>query len=76
MSAIGLNWSMIKDRKIKELQDKVDKLYRENQRMKRRLVKYEGSRAMVNYWNKKGKNEDDNIGTTGNWEDHYIINPS
>ena len=43
MSAVGLNWSAIKDRKIKELQDKLDKYYRENQRMKRRLIKYAGS---------------------------------
>ena len=70
MNTVGLNWSEIKDRKIKELQDKVDKYYRENQRMKRRLIKYEGSRAMVNYWNKKGKNEDNNIGTTGNGKDN------
>ena len=73
MSAIGLNWSEIKDRKIKELQDKVDKLYRENQKMKRRLIKHEGSRDMVNYWNKKGKNEDDNIGTTRNRKDNNVV---
>lgn len=70
MGVIGLNWSEIKDRKIKQLQDRVDQLYRENQRMKRRLVKYEGSRAMIYYWNKKGENEDNNIGTTGNGKDH------
>jgi acyl-[acyl carrier protein]--UDP-N-acetylglucosamine O-acyltransferase len=76
MNAVGLNWSAIKDRKIKELQDKVDKLYRENQRMKRRLIKYEKTRAMVNYYNKKGKNEDDNSRTTRNRKDNYFINPS
>ena len=73
MNAVGLNWSAIKDRKIKELQDKVDKLYRENQRMKRRLMKYEGSRAMIYYWNKKGENEDDNSRSTRNREDNNII---
>ena len=73
MNAVGLNWSAIKDRKIKELQDKVDKLYRENQRMKRRLIKYEGSRAMIYYWNKKGENEDDNSRSTWNGEDNNII---
>jgi len=76
MSAVGLNWSAIKDRKIKELEDKLDKYYRENQRMKRRLMKYEGSRAMVNYYNNKEKCEDDNIGSTRDRENNYIINPS
>tara|TARA_S200002703_G_scaffold142994_1_gene135692 strand:+ start:801 stop:1031 length:231 start_codon:yes stop_codon:yes gene_type:complete len=76
MNAVGLNWSEIKDRKIKELQDKVDKYYRENQRMKRRLVKYEKTRAMVNYYNKKGKDEDNNSRSTRDREDYYIINPS
>ena len=35
----------------KKLENLVDKLYRENQRMKRRLEKYEGNRRRVNYRN-------------------------
>ena len=30
-----------------------DKLYRENQKMKRRLEKHEGTRSTVNYYNNK-----------------------
>jgi hypothetical protein len=42
MSAIGINWNLKYREQIKTLKDKVDKLYRENQRMKKRLEKYEG----------------------------------
>jgi hypothetical protein len=51
MSAIGINWNFKYREQIKTLKDKVDKLYRENQRMKKRLEKHEGSRAMVYYYN-------------------------
>ena len=53
MSAICINWNLKYREQIKTLKDKVDKLYRENQRMKKRLEKYEGSRAMVHYYNKQ-----------------------
>ena len=65
-SSIGLNWKEIYERKIKHLKKLYIKIYDENQRMKRRLAKHEGSKRMVYYWNEKEKNENNNIGTTGN----------
>ena len=53
MSAIGINWNLKYRQQIKTLQEKIDKLYRENQRIKKRLEKHEGSRAMVHYYNKQ-----------------------
>ena len=53
MSAIGINWNLKYREQIKTLKDKADKLYRENQRMKKRLEKHEGSRKMVLYFNKQ-----------------------
>ena len=49
---VGVNWHLKLRLKIETLENLVDKLYRENQRMKRRLEKHEGSRAMVYYNNK------------------------
>ena len=40
--------------------EKIDKIYRENQVMKRRLLKYEKP-GMLQYNNKKGLNENTNI---------------
>ena len=40
--------------------EKIDKIYRENQVMKRRLLKYE-KQGMLQYNNKKGLNENTNI---------------
>jgi len=40
--------------------EKIDKIYRENQVMKRRLLKYEKP-GMLYYNNKKGLNENTNI---------------
>jgi len=39
---------------------RADKLYKENQVMKRRLIKYE-KRSMLYYYNKKGLNESTSI---------------
>ena len=51
-SIVGVNWHLNLRIKIEVLQNLVDKLYRENQKMKRRLEKYEGNRNKVNYKNK------------------------
>jgi methylmalonyl-CoA mutase N-terminal domain/subunit len=48
---VGVNWHLKLRLKIETLENLVDKLYRENQRMKRRLEKYEGTRSRVNYRN-------------------------
>ena len=48
---VGINWHLKLRLKIETLENLVDKLYRENQKMKRRLEKYEGSRNKVNYNN-------------------------
>jgi len=48
---VGINWHLKLRLKIETLENLVDKLYRENQRMKRRLEKYEGNRRKVNYRN-------------------------
>jgi len=53
MSAIGINWNLKYREQIKTLKNKIDKLYRENQRMKKRLEKHEGSRGVVLYHNQK-----------------------
>ena len=74
-SSIGLNWKEIYERKIKHLKKLYVKIYDENQRMKRRLAKHEGSRRMVTYWNEKEKYENNNIGTTGNREDNNVVEP-
>ena len=50
-SIVGVNWHLKLRLKIETLENLVDKLYRENQRMKRRLEKYEGTRNRVNYRN-------------------------
>jgi len=50
---VGVNWHLKLRLKIETLENLVDKLYRENQRMKRRLEKYEGTRSTVNYYNNK-----------------------
>jgi hypothetical protein len=50
---VGVNWHLKLRLKIETLENLVDKLYRENQRMKRRLEKHEGTRSTVNYYNNK-----------------------
>ena len=65
-SSIGLNWKEIYERKIKHLKKLYIKIYDENQKMKRRLEKYEKTKRAVRYWNQKEKNEDNNIRTTRN----------
>ena len=50
---LGKNWHLRFRNIIDKLKQKNEKLYLENQTMKRRLAKYEGSRAMVTYYNKK-----------------------
>ena len=51
--------------KFKRLIKRNEELYDENQRMKRRLEKYEGSKRMVLYYNKKEKKENDGSNTMG-----------
>jgi acyl-[acyl carrier protein]--UDP-N-acetylglucosamine O-acyltransferase len=75
-SNIGLNWKLIYERKIKHLKKLYIKIYDENQKMKRRLEKYEKTKRAVRYWNQKEKNEDNNIRTTGNREDNNVVEPS
>jgi len=48
---VGINWHLKLRLKIETLENLVDKLYRENQKMKRRLEKHEGTRNKVNYNN-------------------------
>ena len=50
---LGKNWHLRFRKIIDKLKQKNEKLYLENQIMKRRLAKYEGSRRMVTYYNKK-----------------------
>ena len=50
---LGKNWHLRFRKIIDKLRQKNEKLYLENQIMKRRLAKYEGSRRMVTYFNKK-----------------------
>ena len=47
------NWHLRFRNIIDKLRQKNERLYLQNQLMKRRLVKYEKSRAMVSYYNKK-----------------------
>ena len=55
--SVAKNWSLhyikIYEPQIKRLTERYNKLYDENQKMKRRLKKYEGSMRMVYYYNKK-----------------------
>ena len=61
---LSTNWSLYYrnyyEPKFKRLIKRNEELYDENQRMKRRLEKYEGSKRMVLYYNKKEKNESTN----------------
>jgi hypothetical protein len=50
---LGKNWHLRFRKIINKLKQKNERLYLENQIMKRRLAKYEGSRRMVTYFNKK-----------------------
>lgn len=58
---LSKNWSIyyreIYEPQIKRLKKRCDELYDENQEMKRRLEKHEGSRRMVLYYNGKEKKE-------------------
>ena len=53
----GKNWSLhyreLYEPRIKRLTENYNKVYEENQIMKKRLKKYEGSMRMVYYYNKK-----------------------
>ena len=57
--SVAKNWSLhyrkIYEPQIKRLTERYNKIYDENQKMKRRLKKYEGSMRMVYYYNKKEK---------------------
>jgi hypothetical protein len=75
-SKIGINENLKFREEIVRLKKLYVKIYDENQRMKRRLAKHEGSRRMVTYWNEKEKYENNNIGTTGNREDNNVVEPS
>ena len=50
---LGDNWHLKFRKIIQELKEKNEKLYRQNQIMKRRLTKYEGNTGMVHYYNRK-----------------------
>ena len=54
---IAKNWSLhyreLYASKIKKLKEDCERLYKENQKMKKRLNKYEGSMRMVYYHNEK-----------------------
>ena len=55
--SIAKNWELYYREKyepqIKRLTERYNKIYDENQKMKRRLKKYEGSLRMICYYNKK-----------------------
>ena len=55
--SIAKNWELHYREKdepqIKRLTERYNKIYDENQKMKRRLKKYEGSLRMICYYNKK-----------------------
>ena len=55
--SVGRNWSLhyrnFYEPKIKRLIERYNELYDENQKMKKRLEKHEGSKNMVLYYNKK-----------------------
>ena len=63
------NWSLyyrnLYEPRIKRLTERYRELYDENQLMKKRLEKYEGSKRMVLYYNKKEKKENDGSNTMG-----------
>jgi hypothetical protein len=75
-SKIGINESLKFREEIARLKKIYIKIYDENQRMKRRLEKYEKTKRAVRYWNQKEKYENNNIGTTGNREDNNVVKPS
>jgi len=50
---LGDNWHLKFRKIIQKLKEKNEKLYRQNQIMKRRLTKYEGNTGMVHYYNRK-----------------------
>ena len=50
---LGKNWHLRFRKIITKLKEKNEKLYLQNQLMKRRLAKHEKSRAMVDYYNRK-----------------------
>ena len=56
-NSIGKNWSLhyrnLYEPKIKRLTERYNELYDENQKMKKRLEKYEGSKQQVLRMNKK-----------------------
>ena len=72
-SITGINWSLVYRKKIDKLNKDIEKLRRENLLMKRRLAKYEKTMRMVYHYNRKDKNENDNIRTSGNGQDNNII---
>ena len=61
---LSTNWSLYYrnyyEPKFKRLIKRNEELYDENQKMKIRLEKYEGSKRIVLYYNKKEKNESTN----------------
>ena len=71
---LSTNWSLYYrnyyEPKFKRLIKRNEELYEENQRMKRRLEKYEGSKRMVLYYNKKEK-ENDRSNTMGHRPSSY-----
>lgn len=52
-SAIGINWELKYRLKMEKLKKRCEELYNENQKMKRRLDKYELNRQQVLRINKK-----------------------
>ena len=54
---VGKNWSLyyreMYEPRIKRLTEKYREVYDENQKMKRRLEKYEKNKRMICYYNKK-----------------------
>jgi len=50
---LGKNWHLRFRKIIQKLKEKNERLYRQNQIMKRRLTKYEGVTGMVHYYNRK-----------------------
>ena len=71
---LSTNWSLYYrnyyEPKFKRLIKRNEELYEENQKMKRRLEKYEGSKRMVLYYNKKEK-ENDRSNEMGNRPSSY-----
>jgi len=54
---VGKNWSLyyrkMYEPRIKRLTEKYREVYDENQKMKKRLEKYEKNKRMICYYNKK-----------------------